>query len=66
MKVIYSEVKSQITIDSLTNGKIYDVLEVFSFGNRFPEYKILNDKGTKIWIDSSNFEMLQKKKRVNN
>jgi hypothetical protein len=62
MKVVYIKKISQTKIDTLTNGKVYEVLETFSFGNRLPEFKVINDKGTLIWVESIYFELLDKKR----
>ena len=62
MKVIFSKDTNQYTLYTLTKGKCYDVLEHSVFGNRNPEYKIKNDLGSEIWVNSDHFERLDKKR----
>ena len=64
MKVVYKKSKEQTTIHTLTVGKIYEVLEIFKFGNRYPDYKVKNDNGTPIWVSSNLFFDLNKKREL--
>lgn len=59
MKVIFLHSRSQITLDTLTNGNLYEVIDYSVFGNRNPEYKIINDFGNEIWVNSEFFINLQ-------
>ena len=62
MKVIFTKDTSQYTLYTLTKGKSYEVLDHSIFGNRNPEYKIINDLGSEIWVNSEHFEKLDKKR----
>lgn len=64
MKVVYIETEKQTSIGTLTVGKTYDVVEVSSFGNRYPDYKVVNNNGTPIWVSSNLFEKLNKKREL--
>jgi hypothetical protein len=64
MKVVYIESEKQTSIVTLTVGKTYDVVEVSYFGNRYPDYKVVNNNGTPIWVSSNLFEKLNKKREL--
>ena len=55
MKVKYTYESEKLTFSTLTKQKIYEVLEISQFGNRTPEYKIKNDLGNEIWVNSVYF-----------
>lgn len=62
MRVVYNQISDNFLKKNLTNGKSYKIIQTYQFGNRQADYKILNDVGAEIWVNSNEFTPLHKKR----